>query len=368
MNVVHITPTYFSEHSIIGGGERYPSELATWMARDVPTTLISFGPQRQSLRHGDLQLEIYPVRHLLHDSKTNPLSFRFLAETRHADIVHVHSIYTMVSDLACLAASFQRKPVFVTDYGGGGGRTLNNRLPVLQRYSGAVAYSLFGMDSLPPVLRAKGHLIKGGIDTDRFCPDVSVPKQKHILYVGRILPHKGINDLVEAFRLFGQPGYRLRIVGRSYSDRFYRDLRELAQGLAVDFIHDADDDMLVSEYRAAEVTVLPSVHRDLYGNYSAVPELMGFTLLESQACGTPAICTDAGAMAEFVQAEVTGAVAAQNSPNSLCAALYRFTNRGDDANLRDACVRNAHALNWESVVVQHLSLYRANRATGGCAI
>ena len=360
MDVVHVTPTYFDEQSVIGGGERYPSELAAWMARSTPTTLVSFSRQRQTLQRGPLRLEIYPVRHLLQGNKGNPLSFRFLTETLRADVLHVHGVYTMVSDLACLAGSARGKPVFVTDYGGGGGRVLNTRLPILPRYTAAVAYSQFGLEALPRVLRAKARLIKGGIDTERFCPDPAVPEQKHILFVGRILPHKGVNDLVAAFRLFDQPGYRLRIVGRAYSDRFYADLQEMARGLAVDFIHDADDARLIAEYRAAQVTVLPSVHRDLYGNRSAVPELMGFTLLESQACGTPVICTDAGAMKEFLQPGVTGAVAAQNSPESLCAALREVTDRGENEVSRDACVNFARELNWESVVAHHLRFYATN--------
>ena len=341
MHVVHITPTYFDEQSIIGGGERYPSELAAWMARHTPTTLVSFSQRRQTLQRGPLRLEIYPVRHLLQGNKGNPLSFRFLAEVIRADVLHVHGVYTMASDLACLAGTMRGKPTFVTDYGGGGGRVLNTRLPILPRYTAAVAYSQFGLEALPPVLRQKARLIKGGIDTERFCPDPTVAKQKHILFVGRILPHKGVNDLVEAFRLFKQPGYRLRIVGRAYSDRFYADLQALARGLAVDFIHDADDTRLIQEYRAAQVTVLPSVHRDLYGNHSAVPELMGFTLLESQACGTPVICTDAGAMHEFLQPGVTGVVAAQNSPREFVrgvAAVHAAGTRRHAAR----CVRTSY--------------------------
>lgn len=42
MKVVHITPTYFDDSSIIGGGERYPMELASLMADVVDTTLVSF--------------------------------------------------------------------------------------------------------------------------------------------------------------------------------------------------------------------------------------------------------------------------------------------------------------------------------------
>ena len=358
MHVVHVTPTYFDEQSVIGGGERYPSELAAWMARCTPTTLVSFSRRRQSAQRGDLRLEIYPVRLLLEGNKGNPLSFRFLTETLRADIIHAHGVYTMVSDLACLVGSARGKPVFVTDYGGGGGRVLNTRLPILPRYRAAVAYSQFGLEALPPVLRDKARLIKGGIDTDRFRPDPAVVKQKHILFVGRILPHKGVNDLVAAFRLSTGPTTGCGLWAARTATVSTPTCKHLARGLAVDFIHDADDARLIKEYRTAQVTVLPSVHCDLYGNHSAVPELMGFTLLESQACGTPAICTDAGAMSEFVRAGVTGAVAAQNSPESLCAALRQFTAREDNPALRDACVQFTHEMNWASVVAQHLELYK----------
>jgi len=40
MKVVHITPTYFDNVSVIGGGERYPTELATWMSKFVDTIAI----------------------------------------------------------------------------------------------------------------------------------------------------------------------------------------------------------------------------------------------------------------------------------------------------------------------------------------
>ena len=357
--VVHITPTYFDESSIIGGGERYPSELAAWTARRTPTRLVSFSSRRQSVRRGPLELEIYPVRHLLNGERGNPLSFRFLAQVHWADVVHIHSIHTMGSDLACLSAWALGKKVFVTDHGGGASRVLSKRLPVLPKYTGSVVYSRFALDLVPEVLRAKTRLIKGGIDTERFRADAGVAKQKHVLFVGRLLAHKGVNDLIEAFRLFDAPGYRLRILGRVHDDAFYADLQRLASGLPVDFIPDADDARLLEEYRAASVTVLPSVHRTVYGDYSAVPELMGFTLLESQACGTPVICTDAGAMKEFLEPGRTGAVAAQNSPASLCEKLREVTawTETGKPGVAEACAAFALAHNWETVVAQHLEFY-----------
>src|SRR5262249_24912402 len=58
----------------------------------------------------------------------------------------------------------------------------------------------------------------------------------------------------------------------------------------------------------AWVTVLPSVYCDCYGITHVAPELMGFTLLESMACGTPAICSRVGVMPEYVADGETGFV------------------------------------------------------------
>lgn len=359
MQVVHITPTYFDDSSVIGGGERYPTELASWMSRTVNTTLVSFSNQRQSLLKDKLKLEIYPTMHLIHGSKLNPLCIKHLPSLLNADIVHVHNINTLVSDLSCLVASLLQKKVFVTDYGGGGSLVLNQKLPVFKSYRQAIVYSQFGLDFIPIQLQRKATLIKGGIDTDKFCPIISLNQEKKILYVGRILPHKGINYLINAFRTLNRPDYKLMIIGRVYSHEFYDYLKQLTKGLLVEFVHDADDHRLLYEYRTARVTVLPSVHTDYYGKYTPVPELMGFTLLESQACGTPVICTDAGAMHEFVENERTGFVVEQNSEEAIAKAIYKIIDlTSEEYGLwqSHSCQWVKH-LNWESVVDQHLELY-----------
>lgn len=360
MRVVHITPTYFDKDSIIGGGERYPSELAQWMSRKTQTTLVSFSRRRHSQKRGDLAVEIYPARHLLQNNKCNPLSLRFIKCIAKADVVHVHSLFSMVSDISCLVASILKKPVFVTDYGGGGGRVLSGYLPVFKKYTAGIAYSEFGLAALPDIIKSKSATIKGGIDNIKFSPNYE-KKKNHILFVGRLLPHKGVNDLIEAFRLLRiKDGYRLRIVGRIYDRKFYEHLIKISNGLNVDYLHDLDDQHLVEEYRSAKVTVLPSVHTTMYDHYSPIPELMGFTLLESQACGTPVVCTTAGAMSEFLNSGVTGFVSEQNSPESLAEAIQRVVDLDDHATTK-CCTNLAAELNWEKVVDKHLQLYTSER-------
>jgi glycosyltransferase involved in cell wall biosynthesis len=360
LKVVHITPTYFDEFSVIGGGERYPTELSAWMAKSVDTTLVSFSAELQSYRQDGLKIEVYPVRRFIHGNKINPLSLRYLSAIREADIVHLHHIHTLVSDVACLVSSFFRKPTFITDYGGGGSLVLNQRLPVLGCYRKAIAYSRYGAALLPGELRRKTILIKGGVDTTRFCPDKSYSRGKTILYVGRLLPHKGIDYLVDAFRLLNRPDLTLRILGRVYSENVFRHLKQQSEGLRVEFVHDADDRRLVEEYRTALVTVLPSVHQSYDGNYTSVPELMGLTLLESQACGTPVVCTDAGAMREFVDDGQTGLVVEQNSGRALAAALSTIidTSPAETVRREARCREWVAQFDWSRVVTEYLKVYR----------
>jgi glycosyltransferase involved in cell wall biosynthesis len=199
------------------------------------------------------------------------------------------------------------------------------------------------------------------VDTATYYPDSTVPKDGSILFVGRILPHKGINYLIEAFRHLQPSKYKLKIIGRIYDQRYYQDLCEAAQGLAIDFMHEATDIDVVRAYRQATVAVLPSVHTDVYGNYTATPELMGFTLLEAQACGTPVICTDAGAMPEFVREGITGRIVEQNAVEALAAGLRSILDLLPAD--YDRMSREAHAwaerFSWKQVAAAHLQLYQA---------
>ncbi len=365
MKVVYITPTYFSDRSLIGGAERYASALASLMAEQVDTTLVSFGPQRQSYQERNLNIEIFPVKAPIHGNMMNAIDIRYISALFTATIIHVHHIYTLISDISCLIGFFLGKRVFVTDHGGGGSLVINHKLPVFNCYTNLIAQSAYTQGSIPHQLSQKAVIIKGGVDTNRFYPISSVEKAKKILFVGRIIPHKGINYLIDGFKLLGTSDYKLVIVGRvksNSSQRFYNDLKELSQGLPVEFIEDADDQRLLHEYRTATVTVLPSVHTTWYGDYTPVPELMGFTLLESQACGTPVICTDAGAMHEFVNDGKTGLIVQQNSGQAIADALKHFIQLSPQVYqaYRDQCLEwIENHFSWSIVVKKHLELYQS---------
>ena len=157
------------------------------------------------------------------------------------------------------------------------------------------------------------HVIYGGVGREFLESEPLKSGKSGALFAGRLLPHKGINYLIEGIRR----EVSLTVIGRPYHNEYYKLLQQLAEGKNVRFITTASDMDLAEAYRSAVVTLLPSVYRDVYGGEYAMPELLGLVILESMACGTPVICTDVGGMPEFVEDGVTGFVVPPNDPIAL---------------------------------------------------
>jgi glycosyltransferase involved in cell wall biosynthesis len=324
--VAYLTPLYFDEASCLGGGERYPLNLGIGVAEasggSFTVELISYGaaPLRKAL-HPGVTLRVLEAA----NRPKNPLdvtSWELPGAVAGADLVHIHMIYTRSNELGALVARQQGKPLVMTDHGGQSS-SLGQELGILELADRLVAYSDFGASlyqTAKPVA-----VIKGGVDGARFTPPAPGrrPTRDRVLYVGRLLPHKGIDDLIGAL----PPELPLTVCGRPYHPEFFDRLRTLAEGKRVEFVTDADDARILDLYRRAWVTVLPSVYRDYYGKTHVAPELMGFTLLESMACGTPAICSRVAAMPEFVRDGETGFVF--DTPAQLTEQLRRLAGDPD---------------------------------------
>lgn len=354
--VVHVSPTHFDESSLIGGGERYATQLAAAMAKTVESTLVTFGSQKHVSVQPGLQIRTYPYLALLDGNLVNPLSFSFLRELWKADVVHCHQYRTIVTNLCILLGTILRKRVFITDLGGGG-RHHAEALRLGEKVDGFLLLSRFCRDLLFVRYADRTTIVYGGVDTERFRPLPDCCKQRKALFVGRLLPHKGINYLIEGV----DENLQLDVVGRIYDPVYYQYLQELSRGKRIRFVTDASDEDLVREYCSAMVTVLPSVYRDVYGNYQEAPELLGLTLLESMACGTPVICTEVGAMPEIVEDGVTGFVVPPNDPRSLGEKIrYLLDNPKLGEQMGNAGREKVlHTFTWDSVTQKCLEAYMA---------
>jgi glycosyltransferase involved in cell wall biosynthesis len=354
IRVAHIVPALFSgEGGIIGGAERYAFELARHMAEIVPTSLVAFGDRDREESIGRLRVRVIGKPWQVRGQRTNPFSFRLIPEVFHADVLHCHQRNVLASSVAALCGKFSGRCVFVSDLGGGGW-DFSSYFNTDRWFRGHLHISEYSRNISGHSGKPWSHVILGGVDTKRFSPGNS-PRSGKVLYVGRILPHKGIDDLIEAM----PPDMILEIIGQPYDDRFLRDLKNLAASKQVVFRFDSDDDALIEAYRTALCVVLPSVYKTRYGVTSKVPELLGQTLLEGMACGTPAICTNVASMPEVVKDTITGFIVQANDPSALRAKLLWLREHRAEAGEmgRSARAWVLERFTWPEVVRRSLEIY-----------
>ena len=360
MKVAHICPTFFSEASVIGGAERYVLQLSRDMSRHADVTMITFSRSLRRLvvkREDNLEIRCYPVTHFVKGNPANPATIAFLRDLRPFDVLHCYGHPQIVTDLCIAFAKLFRKKLFVTDIGGGGVclSTYLSKFGIdTRRFIGGFlllsAYS--AQQHAPHVARVR--VVYGGVDTHIFRP-LGVPRDRKVLFVGRLISAKGINYLVEAV----DHSTMLRIVGRPYDRDYLGLLQTLARGKAVEFFTDASDEDLVREYSSALVTAVPSVDTDVYGNRTSA-ELLSLVALESMACGTPVVATQCGALPEVVQDGVTGFLVPPGNANALWEKIRFLLDRPERASAMGSAGRERvlREFTWDRVVGRCLKAYR----------
>jgi len=357
MKVAIVYPIPFGPDGLIGGGERYALEFAKAMSGAAETVLVTVGPARKMERLGSLRLETHPWLALVRGLRQNPLSFGFVRSLVGADIIHCLSYSTLLTDLSVLFARLTGKKVFITDVGGGGNFTLARWVDVAGLSNGLLLLSRFASSFFARTV-CRREVIYGGVDTDRFSPGESRRSQK-IVYVGRLLAHKGVNYLVEAV----DARTPLVVAGPICDRAYFEYLTRLAAGKNVLFKTTATDDDIIAEYRTCAAAVLPSVYRDIYGNQADAPELLGLTILEAMACGAPVICTKVGSLPELVNDGMTGFGVPPNDSQALRERVVALLNEPARASQMGAQARASvlERFTWSKVVDRCLAIYNGGR-------
>jgi len=145
---------------------------------------------------------------------------------------------------------------------------------------------------------------------------LGLDNDKIILFVGRIDPLKGIDNLIKALPFLRHiPKLRLVIIGGGeHSQREIEQLQKLAHNLEVQdsvaFLGLIKHDQLPYFYNAADLCVVPSYY-----------ESFGLVALESLACGTPVVATDVGNHESVIRQGDTGYVIQDNVPGRLASKI-----------------------------------------------
>ena len=180
---------------------------------------------------------------------------------------------------------------------------------------------------------------KAELITDKF----GLTKDSYILFLGRLVPEKGIRYLIEAFKNVKTEKKLVIAGGSSDTDSFMKELKELAK----DDKRIIQGQMLEELYSNAYIYTLPS---DLEG--------MPLSLLEAMSYGNCCLVSDIQECTEVVEDK---------------ALIFKKSNVQDLQNkLQEACDRTEKVMelkqqaadyickkyNWDDVVEETLKLYR----------
>ena len=185
---------------------------------------------------------------------------------------------------------------------------------------------------------------KAELITDKF----GLTKDSYILFLGRLVPEKGIRYLIEAFKNVKTDKKLVIAGGSSDTDSFMKELKELAKDdKRIIFTGFVQGQMLEELYSNAYIYTLPS---DLEG--------MPLSLLEAMSYGNCCLVSDIQECTEVVEDK---------------ALIFKKSNVQDLQNkLQEACDRTEKIMelkqqaadyickkyNWDDVVEETLKLYK----------
>jgi glycosyltransferase involved in cell wall biosynthesis len=354
LSVVHLVPALFGTEGIVGGAERYALELARHMAEEVPTRLVTFGEHAEDRRVGKLDVRVLANQWSVRGQRTNPWSLSVLGEISHADVVHCHQQHILMSSTAAAMCRLTGRRVFATDLGGGGW-DVSAYVSTDNWFHGHLHISEYSRQVFGHAHNPRARVILGGVDSEKFTPDPSALHGPSPLFVGRLLPHKGVSDLIAAL----PDRMPLDIIGPRDHTGYVQTLQSQVNGKVVRFHHDCDDRMLLDAYRRALCVVLPSVYKTPDGQETKVPELLGQTLLEAMACGTPVICTRVASMPEIVDDGRTGFIVEAGDRCALADRLRWLCEHPSEAAAMGSAGRRKvlEHFQWTQVVQRCLDAY-----------
>jgi D-inositol-3-phosphate glycosyltransferase len=193
---------------------------------------------------------------------------------------------------------------------------------------------------------SKVEIVPPGVDISHFYPIPQdeakefiglQPCDQLLLFVGRIEPLKGIDNLIEAIAILRRQGVyvSLSVIGgdpdqvvvshdgaetkRSveFNMSEMKRLQEMRARYGMEdlvaFLGRRSQDTLPYYYSAAEAVVVPSHY-----------ESFGMVALEAMACGTPVVASQVGGLAYLVQDGETGYTVPADDPQALADALNRL--------------------------------------------
>ncbi len=334
MKTAQITHIYLPH---IGGLEFYVKRLADSLNQEGTSTDVLTTDMNTALEGRKVEAKYFPASF---QYMRNPFSIEFIKylKKHDYDILHLHSVWF----LHCfLAVYFRKKARVVSTIHGVYPDDSNFKIKlflrlykpfikyVLNKSEVIFVYSAIEQEKLKKIFKVlpeKIKIVPMAIEIEAYQDQ---PKEKMILFTGRIIPDKNPELLIKAAALLTAKfmNYRLAFVGL-ITETYKQELIELSIKLKVknkiDFVGPFDPSIesqkneLMDHYKKASVFVS-------LGSWEGQPT----RLMEAMQFKSPVIAFAAGGTADFVKDNVNGIIIRELNENLLAEKLELILS--DDA-------------------------------------
>ena len=208
----------------------------------------------------------------------------------------------------------------------------------------------------------KIHVIPGGVDIQEFQPKLTQAEavqilgwktDRKILFTPRRLVNRmGLDRLIDAMVEVRKqvPDVWLGIAGKGpIASQLQQQIEDLDLTDQVELLGFIPDELLSVAYQAADLTVVPSISLEGFG----------LILVESLACGTPALSTPVGGMPEILRPLNEDLVTESIESSAIAQRLTEFLTGDRPLPSRETCRQYAvENFDWSiiSPKVQHILL------------
>ena len=190
------------------------------------------------------------------------------------------------------------------------------------------------LDRFSPSLR--NNELKSAIGVDEDCPV--------LLFVGRLINHKDLNDLVDAHHLLNAQGFKYKIVIVGDGPMRNELEQKLSQAHFTGYQYGQD---LARWYASSDVFVFPST-----------TETFGNVILEAFASGIPAVGVAKGGVADIINHGRDGLIAKPNDPVDFAKQISYFLSHPDERYQYGRIAREtAKTYSWKAINTRLLQSY-----------
>lgn len=347
------------------------SQMANWGGISVwANNILSFAHTRHDNdgiqvipvsfdRYHRISIGMNPFLRLFYgycDIRKSIRSVRRVMRETNIDVVHVCSSasWGLIKDLYMLYLSKRKKKKYVVHFHFG-------KIPDLQKKNNLewqlLKYVVRHADSTIVMTSDSLSVLKSYTSRVYYVPNpfsdsllskineysistVRIPRR--IVYVGHVVPNKGIKELVEACQIIN--GLDIRLIGEMPSAAFIdslKSLQESASCTTLSFLGKVPHEDVLKELLSAELFVFPSY-------FEGFPN----AVLEAMACGCPIIASNVGAIPEMLDIFHT--------PCGICVPPgdVKALKNAIDCLLHDSTIRSALASNARQRVEKEYSMFR----------